>query len=372
MTEQQKQPEQAQKKEPKTTGKGAEVPIKKAPRPKKVAQKQGAGRNIALLALLVALGSGGGSYYLWQELQKTNRQLARFGDAIMVGLEDQVADNRQRMTALEGSSGQAISDLTGRQQALEQAVAALRSSLGQRQDDWSLAEVEYLLALANQRLQLAGDTGTAIAALETAARHLTASADPALLPVREQIVAELQALRGTQRADIESIALELSALIGTIETLPFASTGYSSVNKTKPVAQETTSGNKLQALGKSIWASLKSLVTIRHGAEAIRPLTTPEQRIYLRQHLQLKLESARLALLEKNGVVYRSALQEAAALIKAYYDTSQEAVGSRLQTIQHLATIDIAPPLPDISGSLRLLREQRRSTNSATGMGGTP
>ena len=46
--------------------------------------------------------------------------------------------------------------------------------------------------------------------------------------------------------------------------------------------------------------------------------------------------------------------------LAAYFDDSDAAVQQALQELDDLAATDIRPPLPDISASLRLLRQQMK------------
>ena len=57
------------------------------------------------------------------------------------------------------------------------------------------SEVEYLLRLANQRLQLERDVEGAAALLRTADARLEEANNPALVPVRRAIAEELAALK---------------------------------------------------------------------------------------------------------------------------------------------------------------------------------
>lgn len=347
-------------------------PKKKSPaRTAKKAKTASTGVGLALLALLVALGSGGTSYYLWQQLQKTERQLTQHSNSTVAGLKQQLTANRQQIQSLEQLTERTISDLSGNQQALEQTLSILRSQLGQERNDWSIAEVEYLLTIANRALLLTGDSGTAIAALEMANRSLTSQADPALLPAREQITVEIHALRSITRPDTETIALQLSALIGATEKLPMEGPAGPSPANVIEKSEASATEDSLQAAGRTLWEALKSLVTIRHDVESIQPLMAPDQRLFLRQNLQLKLESARLALLQRNTVLYRTQLEEAGRWIRRYFDNRQGSVSTALENIERLAAIDIAPPLPDISASLRLIREMKYRYPTATSTGTT-
>ncbi|RRQ21865.1 hypothetical protein D6C00_07845 [Thiohalobacter thiocyanaticus] len=122
-------------------------------------------------------------------------------------------------------------DLADQQQsieAMERAFGVLRAQVGRSQEAWVLAEAEYLLHVANQRLQLARDVDTALAALATADQRLQELANAAYLPVREQISRELGALRSVNEPEPSTAspcAWRPWPPISTISRSPAPSTG---------------------------------------------------------------------------------------------------------------------------------------------------
>jgi len=80
-------------------------------------------------------------------------------------------------------------------EALSTAMKSVSAKLGRTTIAWRLAEIEYLLTIANHRLALAQDKKTAIAIFETADKRLRAIGDPSLLKIRQAISDELYALK---------------------------------------------------------------------------------------------------------------------------------------------------------------------------------
>jgi uncharacterized protein HemX len=64
--------------------------------------------------------------------------------------------------------------------------------------------------------------------------------------------------------------------------------------------------------------------------------------------------------------VFERSLSDAAEWLREYYDTDSRAVAGVLETIAELAdsAVDVTPP--DISGSLRLLRQYRTLKDAAS------
>ena len=88
-------------------------------------------------------------------------------------------------------------------------------------------------------------------------------------------------------------------------------------------------------------------------------LLTPDAAQLIRSNLALQLQAARLALLRGEQAIFEQSLDDAVALIDGYFDASSTQVDATLQTIGEIrgSMVSVAPP--DISESLRLLRQYR-------------
>jgi uroporphyrin-3 C-methyltransferase len=316
-------------------------------------EKRGSGGRVwpSLFALLVLAAIGAGGYFLWHTLQSMAQQLSADRETDrqqLEGLQQRTDQLEQHIdTALTGD----IKALQGQQQALEDSMATLRSELTGDARVWDVEEVATLLQIANDRLHLEKEVAPSLAALQAADRHLQALNNPALLEVRRLLAEEITALRGTAHPDIEGMALSLNALIQGIDRLPIASTALQSAS-----SPATVPGSGWRGVLHDLWEKLRSLVSIQHRGQADRPLLSPDQRYFLRQNLRLDLEAARIALLRRDGQTYQQTLRSAQEWISLYFDNDAPATAGALQELAHLQQTDIAPSLPDISGSLNALR----------------
>ena len=111
----------------------------------------------------------------------------------------------------------------------------------------------------------------------------------------------------------------------------------------------------------AVWQELKGLVRVRQTNEQIKPLLAPVSQQFLIQNLKLQLQSARLAVQQDEAVIYQQSLQTASDWIKLYFDTDSAVTKSMLEALAELARVQLAPELPDVSGSLLTLRKLRDS-----------
>ncbi|MEQ8231902.1 MAG: uroporphyrinogen-III C-methyltransferase [Gammaproteobacteria bacterium] len=321
---------------------------------------------VLLLLLIVAAGAG----YWWVTVVHYAERAALVA----------------RLDALEQADAVLATDVAARTDAVAGDVAALADtaqanatrlrSLGQAQDDltasvkslfakdqqvaldWVLAEAEYLVFAATQRLALEHDAATAVSALQAADERLRAAKHPDLIGLRDQLAKDIAALEAVDQPDVEGLALYLANAITGLDALP-----------TKPIAAIDTSFTHMQdehidadnwrGVAKALWADLVSLVEVKDGAVSDGVLFDPELRYFLVQNLRLELASARLAVLRRDAENFRAAATLVADLLRTYYDTDDGAVKALIARLEAARTLELDPPLPSVTASLEAIRETR-------------
>jgi uroporphyrin-3 C-methyltransferase len=229
-------------------------------------------------------------------------------------------------------------------------------------DTWLLAEAEYYMQIANAQLQLANNPELATLALGMADERVVQLSDPALIDVRRAISDELAALDIMEKPDIAGTTLTLASLARVVESLPVNSvTGADGDDE--PAVDEQESG-----VGRA-WSSMKNamsgLVKVTPPEEEKLALLTPDGEQFLRNNLALQLQSARLALLRGEQAVFEQALDDTSALLSQYFDNESAQVASAQQTLAEIRGNVFTTSIPDISGSLRLLRQYRTLSESS-------
>ncbi len=275
------------------------------------------------------------------------------------------AAEESRVAALERrveTTGDIIESLPGRMQNLEEALANLQGISAGARDAWLLAEAEYYMQLANAQAQLAGNAELAAFALELADRRIRELADPAYTPVRRLLAEEITALKGVASIDVEGVSLSLASLGEIVQSLPLD-------EDITPEAQGRAAPDSELTGAARAWAAVKSafsdVVRVRRSDEALKPLLSPDAQYFLRTNLGLQMQTARLALLKGEDEVFRQSLDDAEAWLRRYFDNEDQAVMAAIATIAEIRASDISAELPDISGSLRLFRQQRRLAEEA-------
>ena len=324
---------------------------------------------LALLALVLAILAALGAGYLWTQQQQLRdalqQQRATLDDTASTLRSDLSGDWDRRAERLQARDD----ELDQGQQSLRESVESVRELAGRNRRDWILAEVEYLLRIANRRLQLQRDAVTAMAALQNADGRLRELADPGLTEVRQRIARELDALRGTPRPDLEGLAAQLSSLSEQVAQLPVKTARAPERTPTgAPDSPAPLSAQQWRQGLQRAWEALKSLVVVRRRDEPVAPLLGPAQEFAVREGLRLQLEAARVALLRQDPQLFTTSVQGAQDWLARYFvadDARYEAVA---RALQRLRGSEIRSELPDISASLRLLRDVMRERGLNTEM----
>ncbi len=352
--------------------------------PGQVEEKKGSAASlwIGSLALLLAILAALGVYQLYLQGQQQSAALEeRLGElqSSLDGNQAKIAANLQRLTQLEAlnqaveairsevdSAASVRQRIEAEQQALNTRMTEMAATLGRTTLAWRLAEVEYLLMVANTRLTLERDPHTALIALQTADQKLRAIGDPAFVPVRQAIADEVTALKAVAEPDITGMALSLASLAEAVDSLPLQNTQPArSAGPAVTSSKEDYQSLDWSAIPGAVWRDLRDLVVVRRVDKPIEPLLPPSEEWYLRQNLKLKLEQARLSLLRFETSLYHQLLDEAGDWLKAYFNTESAAVKGMLESLQQLKQADLQPSLPDVSESLRILRKHMESLGVA-------
>lgn len=212
-------------------------------------------------------------------------------------------------------------------------------------EDWKLAEAEYLIRLANQRLLLESDNIGAATLLSNADDILNELEDPIVFTTRKALAKDIQALKSISPFDLEGAYLKLNALYDSVQALPQRepSKEWQANTTAKPTTSTT---NQLTSALESFWQSLRSLVVINYNHKPIKALLPPAEYQELITGLQLQLEIAQVALIKGEPVIYQTALSRVANATTAHFETQSNHVISFLASLTTLQQLNPSPDLP--------------------------
>lgn len=251
-----------------------------------------------------------------------------------------------------------------REAELRASVADVHKRVGASSKQWMATEAEYLIRLANERLTLARDIATAREALLLADQRLRDTGDPGWNTVRRQIARDIARLDRTNVPDTVGISAQLSSLAEQVPQLRLAraALGGMAPSPAEPAKSSDRSQRSWDTLLDDLWAGFKATVRIRRNDQPVQAMLPPEQQYFLYENLRLHLESARLAVARADDALYHDSLNTVSSWLDSYFDPGDQLTRSMSKRVRELDKIDIRPPLPDISQSLRVF-ELRQKLN---------
>ena len=323
------------------------------------------GRVLATLALLfsfIAVGAVG--YILYRDW--VDDPNARLEADIRTYRTDHANFHRattEEVAVLRRELSRSSDEITALRQALSEARTAMAEAVAANMANapptpgaWKLAEVEYLLTIANHRLLMQRDAAGALELLTLSDQVLAELDDFRFHEVRALLADEQLALRTFEYPDMQGVFLRLEAVKRSLDDLPIRLPEYTARD---PNASLETPADA--SMVDALLHRLDGLVRFRrHEDEAFRPLLAPAEAEYLEQHLRLALERAQLAALRGDQGIFEASLRAAGDQLHRFVDPGRSAVAETLAELDALQRIDLQVAPPDIAASLARLRELRR------------
>jgi uroporphyrin-3 C-methyltransferase len=357
--------------------KAPELPALTQPLPAARQQRVSGAQPLALwLAILALAGIAGLSWLAWQSgqrIESTRQELSRrLADSVSAQQEAlaHAKQNREALDALQAKVG-AFEAQLAEMQSQQIALQSMYQDLSRVRDDRLLAEIEQDVAIAAQQLQLAGNVEAALIALQGAEARLAKSAQPQFLGLRKLIVRDLERLKALPGADVTGIALRLDTLLNAVPGLPLAfeqrpkegppspSPSLAGGETVGAVPPAPTFAQMIRTWLGELWHELRQLVRIeRIDTQGIGDpgLLAPREVFFLRENLRLRLLSARLALLARDGHSFQSDLKQAEQWLGHYFDRNAPAVQDAQVTLRGLIKLDVMREPVELNETLSALR----------------
>ena len=340
-----------------------------APRTQTVVKKSGTG--LSLLAILIALGVGGAGYYFGQQQvdefqQKLTALEAQINNKTVVSAPAQdVKFDTTQLTQLE-SANKATQDKIAQVEELINAksheLVGLQSQINkvsaqanaQQPTDWLFSEADFLLNNALRKLVLDNDVDTAVSLLKLADETLAKVSNSQSAAIRSAINQDLKQLLSVTGIDQNAVMQKLSQLANTVDELPVLDVNFGDDQNATKLSDSLS--DWAENAEKSATSFLNHFIRIspKHGADR-KELLAPNQDIYLRENIRLRLQLAIMAVPRQQNELYKQSLEAVASWIRSYFDTNAEVTQSFLKSVDELSEVSIYVDVPSQLQSLSML-----------------
>ena len=339
-----------------------------APRTQTVVKKSGTG--LSLLAILIALGVGGAGYYFGQQQvdefqQKLTALEAQINKTVISAPAQDVKFDTTQLAQLE-SANKATQDKIAQVEELINAksheLVGLQSQINkvsaqanaQQPTDWLFSEADFLLNNALRKLVLDNDVDTAVSLLKLADETLAKVNNSQSAAIRSAINQDLKQLLSVAGVDQNAVMQKLSQLANTVDELPVLDVNFGDDQNATKLSDSLS--DWAENAEKSATSFLNHFIRIspKHGADR-KELLAPNQDIYLRENIRLRLQLAIMAVPRQQNELYKQSLEAVASWIRSYFDTNAEVTQSFLKSVDELSELSIYVDVPSQLQSLSML-----------------
>ena len=340
-----------------------------APRTQTVVKKSGTG--LSLLAILIALGVGGAGYYFGQqkvdefqqkltalEAQINNKtvvsapaQDVKFDTTQLAQLESANKATQNKIAQVEELINAKSHELVGLQSQINKVSAQANA---QQPADWLFSEADFLLNNALRKLVLDNDVDTAVSLLKLADETLAKVNNSQSAAIRSAINQDLKQLLSVAGVDQNAVMQKLSQLANTVDELPVLDVNFGDEQNATKLSDSLS--DWAENAEKSATSFLNHFIRIspKHGADR-KELLAPNQDIYLRENIRLRLQLAIMAVPRQQNELYKQSLEAVASWIRSYFDTNAEVTQSFLKSVDELSELSIYVDVPSQLQSLSML-----------------
>ena len=325
------------------------------------------GTGLSLLALLVALGLGGAGYYFGQ--QKTDEiqqkltileaKLAQYSSVVtgdttnaqVAQLEKAVSETQEKLNRFE----QTVLSKEQEFAALRQQLAQVSQlAIAQQPNDWLFSEADFLLNNALRKLVLDNDVDTGVSLLKLADETLAKVNNSEAMAIRSAINQDLKQLLSVESIDQNAVMQRLSQLANAVDELPVLNVNFGDEPNSDKLSDSLADWQSNAEKSAISFLNHFIRITPKQGADR-KELLAPNQDIYLRENIRLRLQLAIMAVPRQQNDLYKQSLEAVATWVRSYFDTSAEVTQSFLKSLDELAELSVYVDVPSQLQSLNLL-----------------
>ncbi|WP_170143313.1 uroporphyrinogen-III C-methyltransferase [Orbus hercynius] len=307
-----------------------------------------------------------------QAVEKQNTQLLSLEQQVKNQLSEQTQKQQQFIAKIDNSikvSEQNIINFNERLSAMSTTDNKV----------WLISQANYLVNLAGRKIWNDQDYTTARLLLKNADTSLAQANDPSLLPARQAINKDISSLSAISFTDFDGIVMSLMELVDSINTLPLVEhyqdialnkeqNGYTVTNVDD--AEYTANGALAQTNSSTISTSIadwySNLVKgtesffqkfiqvekydtfseciadagedadLLKKCQAHTAVILPEQALYLKENIKLKLLIAAQAVPRHQEQIYQQSLNDVSVWVNAYFADNSPFVKAFLNELQNL------------------------------------
>lgn len=225
-----------------------------------------------------------------------------------------------------------------------------------------LTEAQYWIRVAHLQLTIGQNDSAALQTLLLAQQTLDENQNDVLLPLKQALSENIQALQTATPVHTNEIFLQLNAInhaVSKLSVLP---------NHVSEITQNTQQSDFLVALRwyDRLWHNIKNLFVVEKLGKPVTILPSQDYWQTVKMNFSMKVAIAEWALLHRNQAIYEESLGNMLADLTAAFPFSQ-LISPIQDQIQQLQKINLNPTLPSLQNTLAILsRMQLNDVNTVS------
>jgi uroporphyrin-3 C-methyltransferase len=331
-------------------------------------------RTLRIAVVLLALIAIAALVFAWRaddRVRSSERELVRRQQESALQVTEGTLVARQAQDgARDAVAKVALLEARLNEVALQRSqLEALVQSVARSRDDNLVADGEATLRAALQQSALTGSAEPVVAALKQVDDRFAHANQPRLEPVRRAMARDLDRIRAASVADVATLSIKIEEAVRMVDELPLLAaaeprrdlargSARAAAPASAPASAATgTFGNWLSSqFGQAsrtfvdgVWAEIRSLVRVTRIDHPDAMLVAPDQTLFLRENLKLRLLNARLSLLARQFDAAQFDVRRAIETIERYADRSAKRTQVMLDVLTQVAqqARQSAPARPD-------------------------
>ncbi|VAX76965.1 Putative uroporphyrinogen-III C-methyltransferase [Serratia symbiotica] len=317
---------------------------------------------LGVFAIILVIASGAVGYlHICKEDQRflsTNQVMQQQFDVLNQRLrqersvlEDLLRERSERLDDVNRVQARLVLQLN----ELQEQVAILS---GSDSKICLLAQVDFLVKMATQKLSSDQDVTTTVTLLNNADTCLADINDPSLVKLRRAIFEDINTLSNLTHVNFDDISLRVKELSNQVDKLDRMGNQPKEalMDQDKYVVSRSI-GEWKQNLRKSWHNFIAGFITFRRHNATFEFLLSENQDIFLRENIRFRLLLVAQAIPRHQNDVYQQSLGIISTWVRAYFNTTAPDVQAFLEEVGKLSDQSIAMDLPNRLRSQLLLEK---------------
>ncbi|HLB55850.1 MAG TPA: uroporphyrinogen-III C-methyltransferase [Coxiellaceae bacterium] len=215
----------------------------------------------------------------------------------------------------------------------------------------ALANISYLIHLANLHLVIGHDPKTALNTLLIAQQELAPLSDNIFINLKNALTSDINALRAASPVSVNDTFINIENLNQSIQALSsLPAKPDLSVKKTMHDVKATVENTKNLPWYDRVLDSfkqLKGLFVIRHLDQTNAIFITPNMEENIKQNIAIKLNIAQWALLNRNQTIFQAEIHSVKKWVEQYFSISNKdnKIIAQLDALQKMQIHNTLPTL---------------------------